>query len=141
MKSTTIFIFSLLISLNLFSQDSLSDIPQNKIDSCETSPLISIIKSDNQIFTAGNISRSDFSNINSVSILSPCLKKEFDVLGFRMVGVVENKDPIVITIAGGNISSNELNQILALGNSFEVYFEDIKGRELSFHESISFKVN
>lgn len=100
----------------------------SKYDSCKSKPILPILKTSDQIYTNGNISYENFQKLNKVALLSPCLLHEFSVIGFRMVGMVENKDPIIVTIKGNEITDEDILKFKSLGNSFQLFIEDIRSR-------------
>lgn len=100
------------------------------LDSCKSSPIIPIVKSKDQIFRGGTISLNTFENLNKITLLSTCLKKEFEVRGFRLVGAVNNREPLVIYVEGDTLHKSDIAQLKTLGDQFNVFIEDIRGKNI-----------
>ena len=132
-----------LFSLSVNAQDKpMKESKTENVVNCDQNPRVPILKTGDQVFTAGELSINSFFQLKELLLFSPCTKKDYQIRGFRMVGAAKGKDPIVIAIRGSQITQKHLDALKPLGNSFSLFLEDIKALEAdaTFEQSVSFKV-
>ncbi|MDA9773883.1 hypothetical protein N9B82_02910 [Saprospiraceae bacterium] len=141
----TLCLVSILVicSLSVNAQDKpIQESKTEKAVNCDQNPRVPILKTGDQVFTAGELSINSFFQLKELLLFSPCTKKDYQIRGFRMVGAAKGKDPIVIAIKGSQITQKHLDALKPLGNSFSLFLEDIKAvdADAKFEHSVSFKV-
>lgn len=109
------------------SQFNTSPIEQNLgQDSCIFEPLTIGLQTATGIFTEGEVPISLLKEDLKLVAFSKCSKKGYEIRSCRLVAIAKNKDPIVYNLRRGTIKKDYALQLLKLGGSFELYFEQIK---------------